>query len=144
MAFPQADVPVVQLSLRAGLNPAAHMAAGRALAPLRDDGVLIVGSGMSYHNMRQLRRGGPAVDPASERFDTWLAETVGLPRAEREQRLADWERAPGARNAHPSAEHLLPLHVAAGAGGDDPGGKAFEDRVLGSVQSAFVFGAQPA
>ncbi|WP_435106141.1 DODA-type extradiol aromatic ring-opening family dioxygenase [Arhodomonas sp. AD133] len=141
VAFPQADVPVVQLSLRAGLDPEEHIAVGRALTPLRRQGVLIVGSGMSYHNMRRLRRGGPAVDPASERFDAWLAETVALPRAEREQRLAAWERAPGARNAHPSAEHLLPLHVAAGAGGDDTGGKAFEDRVLGSVQSAFVFGS---
>ncbi|MCO6440613.1 MAG: dioxygenase [Nitrococcus mobilis] len=140
LAFPEAEVPVVELSLRSGLDPGEHLVAGRALAALRRQGVLIIGSGMSYHNMSRLRQGGAALDPDSERFDAWLAETVALPRAQREQQLIEWARAPGARASHPREEHLLPLHVVAGAAGDDPGLKVFEDQVLGSVQSAFLFG----
>ncbi|MGH8131394.1 MAG: DODA-type extradiol aromatic ring-opening family dioxygenase [Steroidobacteraceae bacterium] len=144
LAFPDADVPVVQLSLRTGLDPAEHIAAGAALAPLRQDGVLIIGSGMSYHNMgklmRSLRSGETDVDPDSERFDAWLAAAVALPRAEREEKLARWAAAPGGQASHPREEHLLPLHVVAGAAAEDAGARVFQDRVLGSVQSAFRFG----
>ena len=144
LAFPEADVPVVQLSLRVGLDPAEHLAAGAALAPLRSEGVLIIGSGMSYHNMDRLmgnlRSGGTDINPDSERFDAWLAETVVLPRAARELRLARWADAPSGQASHPREEHLLPLHVVAGAAGEDPGTRVFQDRVLGSVQSAFRFG----
>ena len=141
LAFPDADVPVVQLSLLRGLDPAAHLALGRALAPLRERGVLIVGSGMSYHNMRRFMSGSPGVDPASRTFDDWLGETVALPSAERDARLAAWADAPGGRESHPREEHLLPLHVVAGAGGDDTGRRVLRDEVIGSVQSAFLFGA---
>lgn len=140
LAFPHADIPVVQLSLRRGLDPAEHLAMGRALAPLREEGVLIIGSGMSYHNMQRFRRDNAQVDADSERFDAWLAETIASPGNEREQRLAHWTEAPGARESHPREEHLLPLHVVAGAAAGDSGLKVFEDRVLGSVQSAYVFG----
>ena len=141
LAFPDADVPVVQLSLRRGLDPSEHLALGRALAPLRSEGVLIIGSGMSFHNMQRFRRdGGYDVDADSKRFDAWLTETVGLSRVQRELRLIEWARAPGGRASHPREEHLLPLHVIAGAGGDDAGQKVFEDRVLGSLQSAYRFG----
>ncbi len=141
LAVPQADIPVLQLSLQQSLDPQSHLALGRALEPLRDEGVLIVGTGMSFHNMRRFRmQGGDAVDPDSERFDTWLAETVALPAAEREQRLQHWDQAPGGRASHPREEHLLPLHVIAGAGGSDAGVQVFQDRVLGSVQSAFRMG----
>jgi aromatic ring-opening dioxygenase catalytic subunit (LigB family) len=141
VAFPDADIPVVQLSLREGLDPAVHLAAGRALAPLRDEGVLIIGSGMSFHNMRRLRTGGPQIDPDSRRFDDWLAETVALPPADREARLMRWSDAPGGRASHPQEEHLLPLHVVAGAAAGDSGERVFRDEVMGSVQSAFRFGA---
>ncbi len=141
LAFPDADVPVVQLSLRTGLDPAEHIALGTALAPLRDEGVLIIGSGMSFHNMRRLRQNSPDIDPESIRFDAWLADTVALPQDVREQRLINWAAAPGGRESHPAEEHLIPLHVVAGAAGEDPGLKVFEDRVMGSVQSAFIFGA---
>lgn len=141
LAFPEADVPVVQLSLLQGLDPATHLAVGRALAPLRREGVLLVGSGMSYHNMSRFRFGGGPVDPDSERFDAWLAESVALAPQERERRLVAWAEAPGGRAAHPREEHLLPLHVVAGAAQDDAGERVFRDTVMGSVQSAFRFGA---
>lgn len=141
LAFPEADIPVVQVSLRQDLDPAAHLALGRALAPLRREGVLIVGSGMSYHNMRRFRfEGGPA-DPDSEHFDDWLAETVATEASERARRLIDWADAPGARDAHPREEHLLPLHVVAGAAAADLGERVFQDTVMGSIQSAFRFGS---
>jgi aromatic ring-opening dioxygenase catalytic subunit (LigB family) len=141
LIYPEAEVPVVQLSLRQGLDPAWHLALGRALLPLRREGVLIIGSGMSYHNMQRFRQGKSDPDPDSVRFDAWLTDTVALAAPERERRLIAWADAPGGRAAHPREEHLLPLHVVAGAAGDAPGRRVFEDRVLGSVQSAFLFGA---
>ncbi|WP_168012453.1 DODA-type extradiol aromatic ring-opening family dioxygenase [Halomonas salinarum] len=141
LVFPKADVPVVQLSLKKGLDPDEHLALGRVLAPLREQGVLIIGSGMSYHNMARFKRGDGPVDPDSRAFDAWLSETVALPGEARASRLRDWATAPGGRESHPEEEHLLPLFVAAAAGGEAPGVKAFEDEVMGSVQSAFVFGA---
>ncbi len=140
LSFPDADVPVVQLSLREGLDPQQHLAMGQTLAGLRDQGVLIIGSGMSYHNMARFRSGTDAVDPASRQFDDWLNDTVTATPEERARRLIAWADAPGARIAHPQEEHLLPLHVVAGAGADCPGRCLFSDTVMGSVQSAFVFG----
>jgi len=137
LIFPDADVPIVQLSMKTGLDPQEHLAAGRALAPLRDEGVLIVGSGMSFHNMRGF---SPAFHPASQRFDDWLAETVALPRPAREQALENWQQAPDARVAQPRPDHLLPLMVAAGAAGDDPGRRVFQDEVMNVVVSASRFG----
>ena len=143
VAFPEADIPCVQLSLRTDLDPAAHLAAGRALAPLRDEGVLIIGSGNTYHNMGVMMHAlrGDVTDIHGREFDAWLTETVTHPdAAERARRLSDWFRAPGARDAHPREEHLIPLFVAAGAAGTDSGVKCFEDRVMGAVESAFRFG----
>lgn len=140
LSFPEADIPVVQLSLKRGLDPSMHMAMGKALAPLRDEGVLIIGSGMSYHNMRRLQRGNGPVDPQAVRFDDWLAKTVTLIGDERRDRLVGWDAAPGGRDSHPREEHLLPLHVVAGAAHDEPGTQVFRDEVIGSVQSAFRFG----
>ncbi|MQM38172.1 4,5-DOPA dioxygenase extradiol [wastewater metagenome] len=140
LIHPDADVPIVQLSLRRGLDPAEHLAAGRALAPLRREGVLIVGSGMSYHNMRRFRFDSAGLDPDSVRFDDWLTTAVTGPATARETALAHWDDAPSARAAHPREEHLLPLHVAAGAAGDDPGRRVFTDEVLASRQSAYLFG----
>lgn len=140
LMFPQANIPVVQLSLTQDLDPEAHLRAGQALAPLRDEGVLIVGSGMSFHNMRGY--GDPRFGPVSDAFDAWLTQAVQAPPAQRHQALADWAQAPGARLCHPprAEEHLLPLMVAAGAAGQDPGRRVFSDRVMETTLSAFSFG----
>jgi aromatic ring-opening dioxygenase catalytic subunit (LigB family) len=147
VAYPNADVPIVQVSLLATMNPAEHIRFGEALAPLRDEGILIVGSGMTYHNMRTLmgsmRRGGNgrAADAGSQRFDDWLEEVLTkAPPESRASALASWDKAPSARDAHPREEHLLPLHVVVGAAGDDPGKRTLKDVVMGAVESAFRFG----
>ncbi|MGK2940291.1 MAG: DODA-type extradiol aromatic ring-opening family dioxygenase [Immundisolibacter sp.] len=140
LIYPQADVPIVQLSLNANLDATAHLVLGALLEPLRDEGILIVGSGMSYHNMRGMTGGG---DPARDSlaFDTWLGEACAADPASRPRLLADWERAPSARASHPREEHLLPLMVVAGAAASDPGRRVFQDRVLGATVSAFAFGS---
>jgi aromatic ring-opening dioxygenase catalytic subunit (LigB family) len=116
--YPDADIPVVQLSLKRGLDPVTHLAMGSAIAPLRDEGVLIVGSGLSYHNLRQFF--SPAAYGPSREFDAWLnGALLGGSPADRAKLLAAWETAPSARAAHPREEHLLPLMVAVGAAGDD-------------------------
>lgn len=138
LTYPEADVPTIQLSLVAGLDPATHLRIGRALMPLRDEGVFIVGSGMSFHNMRAFRTGSGARD--AELFDAWLHDTIASPAAQRDQRLTQWASAPGGRGSHPREEHLLPLMVIAGAAGEDAGRMAFSDRVLGVKVSAAHFG----
>ncbi len=140
LIYPEADVPIVQLSLLHHLDPAQHLAMGRALAPLREEGVLIVGSGNSYHNLREFFSPSPGAGEASAEFDSWLADTVQAPRAEREQRLLVWHRAPGARACHPRAEHLLPLMVVAGAAGDDAGRVTYHEQMFGKMFSAYQFG----
>ncbi len=139
LTYPEADIPVVQLSLKSGLDPEEHLAIGRALHPLRDEGVFIVGSGMSYHNMRGFGRGGALA--ASSAFDGWLKETVQLPRDARDARLARWTEAPAAREVHPREEHLLPLMVVAGAAGADAGTVPYEDLLMSVRISAATFGA---
>ncbi len=140
LMFPDADIPVVQLSLRSDLDPRAHIEAGRALQALRGEGVLIVGSGMSFHNMRGY--GDPRFAPISDEFDHWLTAAVELPPGERDWALQRWEDAPAARLCHPprAEEHLIPLLVAAGAAGDSNGRKVFSDRVMHTTLSAYRFG----
>lgn len=140
LIYPDADVPIVQLSLRAGLSPAEHLAVGRALAPLRDEDVLIVGSGMTFHNLRDF--GSDEAVRASIAFDTWLTEVVEAADPEaRDAALTRWAEAPGGRYSHPREEHLLPLMVAAGAAMGDPGRRTYSERLGGrSAQSGFKFG----
>ena len=137
--YPDADIPTVQLSLVQGLDPKEHIAIGKALAPLRDEGVFIVGSGMSFHNMRAF--GDPQARASSEAFDTWLKESTLLDADARNARLSSWETAPAARLAHPREEHLLPLMVVAGAAGADRAAVAYNGDVFGKRLSAFHFGA---
>ncbi len=139
--YPQAGVPIVQLSMRTGYDPAEHLALGRALAPLRDDGVLIVGSGLSYHNLRHF---GPQAREVSKAFDDWLDRTlVGSGPAARTDGLLHWDAAPAARIAHPREDHLMPLMVAVGAAESEPGARVYhEDAFMGGLAvSSFRFGA---
>jgi aromatic ring-opening dioxygenase catalytic subunit (LigB family) len=136
LVTPDADIPVVQLSLKENLDPAEHLAAGRALAPLRDEGVLIVGSGMSWHNMRGF---SPAFTAKSEMFDAWLSEALADP-ARRDGAIRDWSNGPYAREAHPREEHLAPLFVAAGAAEGEPGKHVFKDVAMDVAISGYAFG----
>lgn len=136
VSWPQGCPPVVQLSLMTGLDPARHLALGAALAPLREEGVLILGSGLSYHNLRTFGR--PDARAASEAFDAWLHQAVQRP--DREAALCAWSEAPFARACHPREEHLLPLHVVAGAAGSDAASLPFSEDLLGARVSAVAFG----
>jgi aromatic ring-opening dioxygenase catalytic subunit (LigB family) len=138
--YPGADVPIFQVALNANLDPKAHLALGRALAPLRDEGVLIVGSGLSYHNLRAF---GPQAKVPAKAFDDWLQETLlASPPAERESRLIEWASAPFARQAHPREEHLIPLMVALGAAPDEKATCVYHEEGIrgGVVASSFRFG----
>jgi aromatic ring-opening dioxygenase catalytic subunit (LigB family) len=139
LTYPDADVPAIQLSLRKGLDPSEHIAIGRALLPLRDQGIFIIASGMTFHNLRAFR--DPRAAPVSEAFDEWLRDTMTREADERNQRLEQWTSAPSARAAHPREEHLLPLMVASGAAGDDRAVVAFNDTFTGIRLSAYHFGS---
>ncbi|WP_343622645.1 class III extradiol ring-cleavage dioxygenase [Roseateles puraquae] len=137
--YPDAQIPVVQLSLRRGLDPAEHLALGRALAPLRDDGVLILGSGFSFHNLPLMFSG--AGRAPSVAFDAWLQAALPSP-VGRPDRLKAWAQAPAARQAHAREEHLLPLMVAAGAAEADEARCTYhETEYMGAITaSSFRFG----
>jgi aromatic ring-opening dioxygenase catalytic subunit (LigB family) len=137
LAYPKADVPTVQLSLKRGLDPQEHLAMGKALAPLRDEGVFIVGSGSTYHNLRAF---GPAYKDVAETFDAWLREAGTAEPTERNRRLLKWESAPAARQAHPREEHLIPLMVIAGAAGADKGVLGYRGTIMEMAMSAYHFG----
>lgn len=138
LMYPDADIPVAQISVQPALGGAWHVALGRALAPLRAQGVMVMGSGSAVHNLRLLRRYAPDVDPWACAFQDWLSAAVTEGRADD---LANYRHlAPDAVKAHPSDEHLMPLLVAAGAGGDK--GRVLhsgmEHGTLGTA--AYIFG----
>ena len=108
--YPEADVPLLQISLPSQ-EPAALMQLGATLAPLREEGVLIITSGLLTHNLRQWTPDG-VVAPWARAFDEWLAERL---LARDWSALCDWSSAPGARESVPTADHLVPLFVAMGA-----------------------------
>jgi aromatic ring-opening dioxygenase catalytic subunit (LigB family) len=137
--YPRADVPVLQLSLKQGYDPADHLAVGRALAPLRDEGVLIVGSGLSYHNLRLF---GPGAREPSAAFDAWLDRALMSDPATRTAELLQWEKAPFARVCHPQEDHLIPLLAAVGAAENDRATRVYhEDNMFGGVTaSSYRFG----
>jgi aromatic ring-opening dioxygenase catalytic subunit (LigB family) len=139
LMYPQADMPIVMVSVRSDYDPAAHVAIGRALAPLRDEGVLILGSGLNYHNMRGFGLKSATADAESftRYLDETITETSGV---KREDRLERWEAAPRARLAHPREDHLMPLLVAAGAAGDDPGRVLFSEYVMAVPMHSYGFG----
>lgn len=141
LMYPEADIPALQLSLLRGLDPATHIALGKALRELMTENILVVGSGFSFHNMRAFAWDGNSVpDSANDDFQNWLIEvcTGALSRVEREHRLRQWEKAPSARYCHPREEHLLPLHVCVGMT-DTPGTVIFDDYILGKRSVAFLW-----
>ena len=141
MMYPRADIPCLQLSLLRGLNPAAHIAMGKALRELKTENILVIGSGFSFHNMRAFSwEGSPEADPANDAFQDWLIETCTGPlvQEEREKRLLEWEKAPSARYCHPREEHLLPVHVCQGLA-EKPAKLIFNDRILGKRSVGFLW-----
>ncbi len=136
--YPNAEIPLFQISLLKSYDPAAHLAMGRALAPLRDEGVMIIGSGLSYHNLRMF---GPAAKDPSEAFDAWLGEALAKPAAQRTQAMIDWEQAPYARICHREEDHLVPLFVALGAAENARATRIYHDKGLfgGVTASSYRF-----
>lgn len=116
--YPEADIPCIQLSLLDSLDPADHITLGEAMSNIGGDGVLVIGSGFSFHNLKAFfSRDASLPDDRNEAFERWLFETCTareLEEAERSRRLRAWESAPHARYCHPREEHLLPLHVCYG------------------------------
>lgn len=140
LAFPEANIPVVEISLPTSLDTAGVMKLGEVLEPLRSQNILLMGTGMTYHNMRHLMRPDAVSDARSVAFDTWLQGAVEAPPDRRTKSLLDWEQAPFARDCHPQPEHLLPLMFAAGAAGTDAGHRNYSDIVMGKALSGFRFG----
>lgn len=140
LIYPEADVPLIQISFPLNNDPALQMKYGEALAPLRDEDVLIIGTGMSFHNLRAFF--GPAAGrrvEASFQFDKWLQDAV-LDTPHREDKLEHWAAAPGAMQSHPEDEHFLPLLIAAGAAKGEPATLAYSGEVHGTAQSGYRFG----
>lgn len=137
LMYPEANIPVVQLSLKSNLDPKEHIRVGELLAPLRDENVLIVGSGLTYHNLRAFFRGGKV---PSEAFEDWLTKAIEGEAKARNHFLTHWEEAPSARLAHPREDHLIPLMVIAGAAGNDVGRRLFIDRAFDVAMASYQFG----
>ena len=133
--YPDAHIPVVAMSLQDDLDPGLHCQLGRALSSLRDEGVLIVGSGMSYHNLRDFA--GQA--PASHAFHDWLDQALSGDWKSRTDQLKHWRVAPGGVASHPREEHLLPLMVASGAGSDAPGRAIWRGAIGPTCAGAWAF-----
>ena len=139
LAFPEAGIPTAQLSLKKNLSPHDHIALGKALAPLRAEGVLIIGSGMSFHSIPGLMGRVAGVGEASQTFDSWLQGAVD----NGAEALTGWATAPGARVSHPREEHLIPLMVVAGAADGDTARMTYHQDSLGQTGialSAFQYG----
>ena len=142
LMYPTAEIPVVQMSLKVGLNPAEHIRIGQALSALREQGVLIVGSGLSFHNMRAFFAADASKLPRSQAFDQWLVQSLcdsSLSASERAERLANWLAAPEARFCHPREEHLLPLQVCLGAASCAQARHDFSSTLFDTAISGFLW-----
>lgn len=139
LMYPQANVPIVLLSMKSSYDAAEHIRLGQTLAPLRDEGILIMGSGLTYHNMRGFGRAESS--PVADAFENYLNQAITQPTAElRNQMLVQWQSAPSARQAHPVEDHLIPLMVVAGAAGNDIGQRVFVDHVMNVAMASYQFG----
>lgn len=139
LAFPEANIPIVEISLEREENPARELQIGQGLAPLRDENILLIATGMSYHNLHFMNETRQS-DEASRQFDSWLSAAVEAEPEERNRSLLAWDKAPAARFCHPRGDHILPLLFAAGAGGSDKGVHDFRDVIMGKALSGFRFG----
>jgi len=143
LMYPDAEIPCVQLSLMQGLDPRAHIDLGRAIANIPGEEILVIGSGLSFHNMQAMVVADPLGREKSGVFDRWLTQTctaTGLTPVDRQRRLIAWEEeAPHARFCHPREEHLLPLHVCFGAAGMSRAQIAYEGEFAGHRISGFVW-----
>jgi 4,5-DOPA dioxygenase extradiol len=159
--FPDADLPVLQLALNPYLSPATQIEIGRALAPLRDEGVIVIGSGSFTHNLQEVFGGGrkaqhgPETEPYVDAFRDWMKDALDEALATGDtSRIAGYrDNAPFARRAHPTDEHLLPFFVALGAAlgpASKADGQAQVDRIADEVtygvlaMDTFVFEGQGA
>jgi len=140
LMYPAATIPCIQISLSNSLDAAFHVALGGALAPLKKENLLILGSGFSFHNLQvMMKKRDDVIDEKNRRFEDWLAQTCSDPDlelSEREQRLIEWDRAPEARYCHPREEHLLPLQVCFGMA-RTAATTVFQDVVSGFITSAY-------
>lgn len=138
LTWPNGDVPILQLSLKSGLDPLFHIRLGQALAPLRDEGLFIVGTGMTFHNMQAMRQ--PNGKQLAHEFHAWLKDVVSSPEEVRNAQLTQWLSAPAARFSHPREEHLTPLFVIAGAALSDKGIVDYEGTIVGWPHLGVRFG----
>ncbi len=144
LMYPKAEIPIVQLSLLSHLDASAHIELGKAIGEWSKQGVLIIGSGFSFHNQAFSPTTDPAAIAKNTAFDQWLNTTVvasGLSLAEREQALIHWDQAPHARYAHPREEHLLPLQVCFGAARVNGlnASNVFDETMYGAKISSFLW-----
>jgi len=140
LMYPDADIPCVQLSLMSNLDAQTHIDMGKALTDLQNENILIIGSGFSFHNMKEFRN-KQSNDSKNEAFETWLIDTCtnqAITIAQKEQALTQWQKAPFARYCQPREEHLLPLHVCFGAGNSNAK-LVFDKKVLGKKTCAFLW-----
>ncbi|MDO3722141.1 class III extradiol ring-cleavage dioxygenase [Marinobacter sp. chi1] len=142
LMFPQADIPCIQLSLMNPLDAGTHIEIGRALQTLDVDRLLVIGSGFSFHNMREFfNHSDPESNIRNEAFEKWLEDTVcnpDLTEADRTKRLIYWDQAPSARFCHPREEHLVPLFVCYGLN-ERPGTQHLSARILGKKTGTFIW-----
>ena len=143
LMYPAAEIPCIQISLSSSLDAALHVRIGKALRALKQENLLVLGSGFSFHNMQVIMsKTDAAIEPRNQAFEDWLAQTCcdsSLPEAERELRLENWQEAPYARYVHPREEHLLPLQVCYGMG-QTAATKVFQEPVAGFLCSAYQWG----
>lgn len=139
LMYPDADIPVVQVSLPISRDPNLIYRMGHLLAPLRSEGVLILGSGLSYHNLQSFFSSDSSKSSRSRQFDTAL-QSACLSNENRRGSLCEWENFPHARYCHPTEDHLMPLIFAAGAADCEPCRVIYEDELMGAKISGFQFG----
>lgn len=128
LMFPEANIPVVMVSMHSSLSVEKNIQLGKALAPLRDDNILIVGSGSTFHNMAAGFHPTSDYFAAGHSFNEWLKEAITTKNDETSvlDKLQDWSEAPGARICHPREDHFVPLIIVAAVAGGSPGKLIFD------------------